>query len=340
MDDQPQSTPIHCMPAAGAPWRTVLEYGKLLRQHGDVDGAEHAFHRAWMLDPSRPEPLLERARLHLDRGNVEQAEELLWELLQHLPACVPAAVLLCRLLLARDARTWAAAVLAGALGHRPRDPLLLLAQGELHLNERRPDEAQRCFLRAQAGGAQRAAVRAGLARAEHIHGIRLLEKGRRHEAAFRFKRAADLDQAWAEPRVQLALLLLQLGNPRRALALGSEAVRLSPASAEPHYHLGCILRQLGSLNAAAGAFDQALRLCPMGLQAWQARRALADLLAIREPARALLLYAEEVARCPADADLWSLLGQVCQRLGDRRQAARCFRESLRNKQPQPLSNHL
>jgi tetratricopeptide (TPR) repeat protein len=303
-----------------------MEFGKALRRMGEWQRADQAFIQAAALRPDLPEALIERARLKWSQGDVEMAEELLTEARGRYPAEPLSAVLLARLLVQRDALAAAAEVIEEAARSCPRDPMLLLAQGEVLLHRQDFVAASTCFLHAQEAGASAGASRAGLSRVALAEGNQALAQGRLTEAAFLFKRAADLNTRAADPLSQLGLVLAQLGNRRRGAQHLRRAAALQPSSAEVHYRLGCVLRDAGDVAGAAQALDRALRRNPLHLQA---RRALADLLAEREPGRALLLYAEELARTPSDATLWLNLGRVCLRIGDRRQAARCFAEARR-----------
>jgi tetratricopeptide (TPR) repeat protein len=292
---------------------------------GDPDGADRHFARAARLMPGRVEPLLSRARLSLCRGEVEQAEDLLRRALA-LQKDAGAAVLLARLLVQRDALGEAEAIIGEAVGHAPDHPLLLLCQGEVLLGRGDLAAAEDCFQRAEGAGAAPLTVRACRARVRLAEGNQLFGRGLLNEAAFRYKSAADLSPGWAEPLAQLAMVLGRLGNVRRAVELCERAVALAPYAAEVQHRLGTLLRDAGAIDRAIVAFERAMQADPLHLSA---RRALADLISVRQPARALLLYAEEVVRTPTDAALWASLGEVCLRCGDRRQAARCFRESLR-----------
>src|SRR5260370_981362 len=79
------------------------------------------------------------------------------------------------------------------------------------------DEAERAF--AIAGG-ETAGV--GRARVANRRGLELARAERDSEAAFAFKRACDLDRAWAPPRANLGVVMQRLGRRGRARALYHE----------------------------------------------------------------------------------------------------------------------
>lgn len=306
---------------------SLLERGRALRREGDWERADALFQQAAARRPERMEPLLERARLHFSRGDVGKAEALLRGACRRHPAEALPVVLLVRLLLRRDELEAAMEALEEGYRGCPAHPLLLLSEAELHLCAQDFPRAAATLEAARAAGASSSAVRAGLGRLALGEGCERLLGGQPDVAAFCFKRAADLRPREPEPTLQLGLALLALGRPRRAAAQARRALALGERDADLLWRAGCLLRDAGDGAGAAAALERARRLDP---QHSGARRALADLVAARQPARALLLYAEEVAQTPADRHLWLLLGELCERLGDRRAALRCRKRGSRS----------
>ena len=178
--------------------------------------------------PSRLElAQLARAREAERAGRLQEAERLYRAALAARPDWLLAAVPLARLVAGRAQPTDAAAiaearrVLAAPRAAHPEHVLVAIVEAELRLDEDRADDAKALLVAARkraapTGGVPRV-VELALARAENRIGIALAAAGRTDEAAFAFKRACDLDGAWAPPRANLGALWQRLGRPRQAL---------------------------------------------------------------------------------------------------------------------------
>lgn len=328
MRSQPRSGP-----GVRSLWRAELKRGLELAEAGDTDGARAAFARAHALAPDEAEPAFALGREEQRRGRLSEAERLLRLARLARPAWPLGAAALARVIVARAQPTprlaiaEARRVLAPARAAAPQNPVLLLVEGELLLEEERADDARRAFVEARDAGADAAAVAAGLARAENLHAIALAASGRADEAIFAFKRAADLDPRWAPPRANLGALWQRLGKPRRALEQYRRALALDPTHGPACFNLGLLLRERGDLDGAARAFAAALTANPPHPDA---RVELALALCDRgEHARAILLFEEELRwGKSAPATVYTNLGVACLAGGDRARAESAFRQAL------------
>jgi tetratricopeptide (TPR) repeat protein len=75
-------------------------------------------------------------------------------------------------------------------------------------------------------------------------------------------RAVELDPGYARAQRNLAGCLLELGQPRRALAPARRAVELEPRVASHHYNLGAALLGSGQRGPALAELERALELEP------------------------------------------------------------------------------
>jgi Flp pilus assembly protein TadD len=229
---------------------------------GDVEAARAAFRRAHQLAPDEAEPALALGRIEWRLGWQAEAERLLE--LAHFarPAWPLAAAALARLYLAspRAARRRAALrVLRAARRSHPDHPAILVVLAEDALVRGRIGAARRGFAAARSAGADEDVVRAGLSRVENAIGLSLAGRRRRTEAAFAFKRAADLDPTWSSPQVNLGVLLERMARAAAARAHYARALELEPNNTTAHFHLGRLAQASGDVVAAEGAFERASR---------------------------------------------------------------------------------
>jgi Flp pilus assembly protein TadD len=311
-------------------WRREMQRGLSRLSAGDREAARAAFARAHALAPDEPEPAFALGREEWRRGRVAEAERLLRVAFAARPSWALGAAALSRVLIERDRLDEAERILEGSLAENPESPALLVVRGELLLDRDRPDEAAEAFLSARNHGADAKAVNAGLARAENARGLRLAfggHGGRDTEAAFAFKRAADLDEHWAPPRANLGALLHRMGKPTAALAQYRLALRLDPGHVTARFNLGLLHRDQGELGAAARAFAAAMRADPPHPEA---RRELALVHAERgEYLRAAELFEAELrsTRRP-DANVYAHLGLALARAGEFSRAEAALLQAL------------
>src|SRR5439155_4505872 len=179
------------------------------------------------------------------------------------PELVSAAAALARLIgLGRGQLADAHTLLDEVMGHRRDEPTLLMVRGELYLESDRIAEARAVFERALALGGDAEAARAGLARTCDAEGITLSEDGQDEAAVFWFKRAADLDGAWAGPHVNLGVVFARLGKPTRAREEYDRAIDLDPSNPVAFFNLGNLCRVQGDSAEAVRAYQRVLDLAP------------------------------------------------------------------------------
>ncbi|WP_307875014.1 tetratricopeptide repeat protein [Frankia nepalensis] len=221
-----------------------LHLGELARDTGDLTGAEEAFRRGLVADPTSPALLAGRARVAAAQGLVDAA--------------------------LADYRT--------ATGRSPQ-PALVIEYGELLAAVgRQPEADQQYALARSAAGLLRAQgvdVDVELALFEADHGdpeaalAAVTDARQRRGGVF-----VDDAQAWA---------LHRLGRDAEALEYARAAVALGTPRALFRYHLGVIEAALGQSDAAVANLRAALALDPAfsPLHAPLARNLLGSLDAVR-----------------------------------------------------------
>jgi tetratricopeptide (TPR) repeat protein len=310
-----------------ARWRREMQRGLRRLAAGDREGARAAFAKAHALAPDEAEPAFALGREEWRRGRVAEAERLLRLAFSARPSWALGAAALARVLIERDRLDEAEKILETALAQHPKSPALLVVRGEVLLDRDRPEDAAQAFLAAREEGADAEVVNAGLARAENARGLGLSSQGSDTEAAFAFKRAADLDERWAPPRANLGALLHRMGKPTAALAQYRLALRLDPGHVTARFNLGLLHRDQGELGAAARAFAAAMRADPPHPEA---RRQLALLYAERgEFLRAAELFEAELrATRRPDAGVYANLGLALAKGGELARAEAALLQAL------------
>jgi Flp pilus assembly protein TadD len=309
--------PLKTKPTSGprSLWREELERGSSLLRAGKYEPARARFMRAHALAPEQAEPALALGRLEWRLGHLADAERFLRLAYRARPDWPLAAAALARLYFASDdprRRRAGARVLGEARRRTPDHPALLVVVGEQALERGRPKAARQAFVAARAVGADPEVVRTGLSRAENAIGLSLATARRTTEAAFAFKRAADLDATWSSPHVNLGTLLQRLGRLSPARTQYERALELEPGNPTAHFNLGLLHRQSGDLGAAERAFAAALDAEPPHPHS---RRELALTLADRGRLdRAVALFEEELQLVPSDASAVSNLREALRRL--------------------------
>jgi Flp pilus assembly protein TadD len=321
------SSPTRSRAPARTGWRAELVKGARLLRRGDEEGARACFARAHALEPNQPEPALALGREEWKRGRVVEAETLLRLAWEARPGWPLAAAALARVLIERGTTTEARAVLEQGFASSRASAALWLVRGELELAEDRPEPATAAFERARDLGARLRAVNAGLARAENLRAIALTDQRRPTEAAFAFKRAADLDPRWAPPHINLGALLHQLGRTRSAREHYRRALEIDPRNGIAHFNLGLLCRSENDLAGAQRCFTAALRADPPHPHG---RRELALVCAERGDHACAVALLEEELRVTrrADASVYANLGLAYAKNGERASAEAALRQAL------------
>jgi tetratricopeptide (TPR) repeat protein len=322
-------------------WRIELARGLRSLASGDFEAAEARFVRAHRHAPDRPEVCFALGRERFRQGNLVEAETLLRAAWGERKLAVAAGAL-ARCLSSAGRRPEAFAVLDDALEALGEVAPLLVVRADLHLDAEDVTAARACLDRAteivdrgageakllgkRAGAATRDAIATGHARAHNLDGIALGKAGRTEEALFAFKRAFDLEPAWAGPLVNMGAVFARLGRTARARACYERALVMDPTNVVARYNVALAARERGDLDRALADYRRVLELDDdyPGV-----RLALAEVLIERgQPAPAAALLEEQLSRVPGDVTVLYHLGVACELLGDETRAEARLREAL------------
>ena len=228
--------------------------GVALQRAGRPDAALRAFERAIALDPNGVEPRLNSARILQEGGRIAAAAQRFRE--------------------AFAAGAGRADVLrACALGLQQVGDLPAALQAFRALAASEPRDAiarSRLALALESGGFAaegwneiEAALELGADHPEvqNVHGILLMHRNRLDEAASAFRRAAALDPAFGEARVNLANTLVRMGEREDALRELNEA-KASVTNVPTRVRLAAILGELGEGGEAIAMASQAIEAAP------------------------------------------------------------------------------
>jgi DNA-binding winged helix-turn-helix (wHTH) protein/tetratricopeptide (TPR) repeat protein len=138
-----------------------------------------------------------------------------------------------------------------ALQLDPGSPEALTAQGVLHSDAARFDEARRLFERA-------AKLAPGYAQAQHSWGVAEFDDGWPQQAAVHFERAAELNPLSSSPMERLGLTHVFAGRFTDAQRAYRRAIELEPAHPNGYWGLGVEAYARGDLAAAVNAYREAL----------------------------------------------------------------------------------
>ncbi len=159
-------------------------------------------------------------------------------------------------------------------------------------------------------------------------GLGILRHSRQQfsEALTAYQNAIQLDAGAAVPRLDLAILLRDLGRYDDAIQACEEAAGLSPAEAAPQVVLGGFYRDLGRLEEARETYRLAARLDPRDPRPWLGLgRVFRELDRPREALRALR---KAVRLAPRAAPGWQALGRTYTDLGRSKEAVEAYRTAV------------
>ncbi|MDD1771900.1 MAG: tetratricopeptide repeat protein [Methanomassiliicoccales archaeon] len=111
-------------------------------------------------------------------------------------------------------------------------------------------------------------------------GLVLKSMNRQSEAQASFEKSSVLDRNFADPLINIALLLEDKGALAEAVDVWKDVLRLVDSRADIWAHLGSCLRDLGENEDALTALDRSLYLDPSQEMVRQERAALAELMHI------------------------------------------------------------
>lgn len=140
---------------------------------------------------------------------------------------------------------------------KPED---LMAEAVRHHKAGRVDRARAFYL-------EYLTMRPDDAGGHHLFGLLSLQMGRSDEAAEMFRRAVELDPAFAEADNNLGNALQNTGDAAGALAAFRRAVKSDPGLFDAHYNLAGALRAAGCGEAAEEAYRRALEIMPANVPA-------------------------------------------------------------------------
>ena len=157
------------------------------------------------------------------------------------------------------------------------------------------------------------------------------------EAIANYRKAAEADPTYPEPRVALANLLIKQGKFAEAEGRCREALRLDPMNLPAMYSLGKALHSQGKLDAAADCYRRILAVAP---KLFPPHRLLGNVLAAQgkaDEAIAELLLALKIQ--PKDGDTRTVLGVELLNRGRIDEAAAQFTEAVRLQATNSLANY-
>ncbi len=247
---------------------------RTLQETGDVVGAERLLHRAIALDPSCAVAFFHLAQIEADRGDVTMALEHYKKVLEIQPAAtrtyLPLAVLYRRL----GNEKLAAEVLEkrgdGVVGLT--DPLMYeltqLAFGiDQFLNRGLEAHRDERFEDARTWFEKAVAAAPDNATARLNLGVVLEELGQTREAETQLRAAIDIDPKMAGTHFNLGSILAGEGREAEAIDCYRATLRLAPNHNQAQFNLANALRRTGHLLEAAELYRSVLEKDPASLGA-------------------------------------------------------------------------
>lgn len=196
---------------APAAVRPRLRLGVLLRQQGDLDGAERELGRAVALDPQSAPAWNNLGNVHASRGDLDLAAVRYRQALEMLPSYPEALVNLGSVYSRQGRNDQAVALFERALPLAGRRPEMLNNLGAAYLRAGRFARAEQVLREAVDVGPARPALHYNL-------GGALEGQGDHPGALDQYGRAIVLDPGYAKPYLRMAALLEREGRPAEAAA--------------------------------------------------------------------------------------------------------------------------
>jgi tetratricopeptide (TPR) repeat protein len=232
-------------------------FAQATEQHkaGRIDAAFASFARIVAREPANPPALHWIGFIHNQRGEYEQAVEVLKRAIVERPGAPSFHLTLAESLRNLGQLKRAAGCCRTALKLNPDYPEALCTLGLAIQALGRPALAVGHFRRA-------IELRPDFAQAHRDLAMALRELGEHDEAFEHLRVAVEMAPKYPAARSGLSLVLLDRGQAEEALIHSQEAVRLQPDLAIHHHNLGNVLQRLNRWGEARGAFLEALRLDP------------------------------------------------------------------------------
>ena len=152
-------------------------------------------------------------------------------------------------------------------------------------------------------------------------------QGKTDEAVGLYRKAIELDPAYAEAHNNLSGVLVRQGQLEAALAQAAEAQRLAPDLAAPHLNAGNALYLQKNLPAAAAAYSRAIQINPDLAEAHQNLAVALEKLGQFD--QAVGQYGELARRRPDYAEAYVRWASALARLGRIEEAINRYHEALR-----------
>ncbi len=288
-------------------WRFHLNRGMRYLREGHAVKATQAFEKAYHEAPDQHQVQLALGRQRMRQGRYDEAASLLRQAYAVNPASVATVVALSRVLgLHQGALVEAFQLIHTGLSAGLEVPSLQAVRGELLLEEGAYLEARSAFGLAMDSPKAQDVARIGLARTFNMEGIALSERGEDEPAIFAFKRAADLDEEWSGPWVNMGVVFGRMGKMGRALDAYEAALERDPENGVATFNQGTAYHERGDLHAAVASFEILLAMIP---DYPHVRGSLANVLAeMKEWDRAIALFLEELDIDEECSQCWSGLG--------------------------------
>lgn len=332
--------------------RAALRLLGRIRQPADPEGALAAWTRVAELEPDKPEPVLQTARLHLRLGHAVEAEAAFRRVLSYQPGNSEALTSLVRIVAERDPAE-GLSLLSAWRDQSPEDVAPVLAIAQQHVALKQLELAEAAFVQARQLAPDDRKVLMALGRFYSTH--------RRLDAALPvWSELVELAPDLIEPKLQLArlhhlrrdpgveallesvlraepehrealrLLAQHYGRTAstvdRALEVWEHLAQLDPASAVPVVHRGRLLEGAGRLDEAEAELRRGMERDPSHPMV------LADLARFYRVRRrydeAIEIYQAHLHLEPNRMDIILGLGQSFDRLNRLQEAQEFYERAL------------
>lgn len=262
---------------------------------------------------------IDRARRHLQAGQLADAESLCRQILISAPDEPDALYLLAQIALITDNANAGVPLLEKALVRRPghSQSLLLLSK-----------------VRASLGDTDQAieALRKTL-ELEPKHAEALFDLGGLYQKLGDPLRAVKCYQQILEERPDFAPAYVNMGNAYKqagdkteALDCFQKAVTLSPNMAEAHFNLGNAQIEIGHLAEAKASYQKTVQLKP---EHWRAQQGLGAVLSAQGLHSQAMAHLKKILdKHPKSAETWDQLGQMQATKGELAEAEKSYRAAL------------
>jgi tetratricopeptide (TPR) repeat protein len=230
-------------------------YGNLLMDAHNVEGAEAHYAAALAIRPSYPDAELNLGRVLMEQGKLAEAISHFEFVATKRPDLVTAHYNLGAVLAELGKIEPAIASYQNAIAVDPEHVEAHYNLGILFARTGRHPDAEREYREA-------IRLKPGFALAHYNLGLALQVSGRLPEAREEFARAAQVDPSYIPAKEQLGLVLLGLEKFPEAVSIYQELVHLQPNDVASHNNLGMAFARSGKPEQAIPEFREVVRLDP------------------------------------------------------------------------------